>query len=115
MDRRGDAARPRLGPRPDALDAPVETLPGVGPAVRRKLVRLGLETVGDVLAHRRAEATYLAWLDARHLGEDPAGDVTLHFSEGAAIRLSVECIEAQMKDLGPVWEAVATPGHPNGA
>ena len=48
-------------------------------------------------------------------GEDPAGDVTLHFSEGAAIRLSVECVEAQMKDLGPVWEAVATPGHPDGA
>ncbi|MGO4175105.1 DUF2948 family protein [Bosea sp. TAF32] len=48
-------------------------------------------------------------------GDDPAGDVTLNFSEGAAIRLSVECVEAQMKDLGPVWEAVATPGHPNGA
>ena len=47
--------------------------------------------------------------------EEPAGDVTLHFSEGAAIRVSVECIEAQMKDLGPVWEAVATPGHPDGA
>jgi hypothetical protein len=42
----------------------------------------------------------------------PAGEVTLHFSEGAAIRLAVECIEAQMKDLGPIWEAVATPGHP---
>ncbi|WP_089176691.1 DUF2948 family protein [Bosea sp. AS-1] len=45
--------------------------------------------------------------------DEPAGDVTLHFSEGAAIRLSVECVEAQMKDLGPVWEAVATPGHPD--
>jgi hypothetical protein len=49
------------------------------------------------------------------LNEDPAGEVTLHFSEGAAIRLSVECVEAQMKDLGPVWEAAATPGHPDGA
>lgn len=45
----------------------------------------------------------------------PAGAVTLHFSDGAAIRLEVECIEAQMKDLGPVWEAVATPDHPAGA
>ncbi len=45
--------------------------------------------------------------------DEPAGDVTLHFSEGAAIRLSVECVEAQMKDLGPVWEAVAAPGHPD--
>ena len=46
--------------------------------------------------------------------QEPAGEVTLHFSEGAAVRLSVECIESQMKDLGPVWEAVATPGHPDG-
>lgn len=46
--------------------------------------------------------------------QEPAGEVTLHFSEGAAVRLSVECIESQMKDLGPVWEAVATPGHPEG-
>ncbi len=45
----------------------------------------------------------------------PAGDITLTFSDGAAIRLSVECIEAQMKDLGPVWEAVATPGHADDA
>ncbi|RDJ24918.1 DUF2948 family protein [Bosea caraganae] len=45
---------------------------------------------------------------------NPAGEVTLHFSDGAAILLEVECVEAQMKDLGPVWEAVATPGHPNG-
>ncbi len=45
--------------------------------------------------------------------ESPAGVVTLHFSDGAAIRLEVECIEAQMKDLGPVWEAIATPLHPD--
>jgi hypothetical protein len=45
----------------------------------------------------------------------PAGDLTLHFSDGAAIRLDVECIEGQMKDLGPVWEAVAIPGHPDDA
>ena len=40
------------GAAPDALARPVESLPGVGPAVRRKLARLGIETVGDVLAHR---------------------------------------------------------------
>ncbi|WP_332683637.1 DUF2948 family protein [Bosea sp. (in: a-proteobacteria)] len=46
-------------------------------------------------------------------GQSPAGEVTLHFSDGAAIRLGVECIEAQMKDLGPIWEAAATPAHPD--
>ncbi len=45
--------------------------------------------------------------------KSPAGEVTLHFSDGAAIRLGVECIEAQMKDLGPIWEAAATPAHPD--
>lgn len=45
----------------------------------------------------------------------PGGHITLHFSDGAAIQLDVECIEAQMKDLGPIWEAVATPDHPGDA
>ncbi len=43
---------PRSAPHPERLELPVETLPGVGPAVRRKLARLGVATVGDVLAHR---------------------------------------------------------------
>ena len=44
--------RPRLFPRPEALARSVETLPGVGPAVNKKLERLGLATVGDLLLHR---------------------------------------------------------------
>jgi ATP-dependent DNA helicase RecG len=44
--------RPRLFPHPEALERDVETLSGVGPAVRKKLQRLGLETFGDLLAHR---------------------------------------------------------------
>ena len=43
--------RPRLFPRPEALARSVETLPGVGPAVKKKLERLGLATVGDLLLH----------------------------------------------------------------
>ena len=52
MDPRARLPRTRAVPRPAVLERPVETLPGVGPAVRRKLARLGIETVGDVLAHR---------------------------------------------------------------
>ena len=44
--------RPRSAPHPEALALGVETLAGVGPAVKRKLVKLGIVTVGDVLAHR---------------------------------------------------------------
>jgi hypothetical protein len=40
----------------------------------------------------------------------PSGSVTLLFSEGA-IQLDLECIEGQMKDLGPVWEAESRPRH----
>jgi len=43
--------------------------------------------------------------------DPPSGVVTLLFSEGAAIQLDVECIETQMKDLGPVWEAEGRPTH----
>ena len=45
-------------------------------------------------------------------GEAPEGKVTLHFADGAAIRLHVECIEAELKDLGPVWAAASMPKHP---
>src|SRR5207344_1162685 len=44
--------RPRSAPRPEALAAGVETLPKVGPAVRARLAKLGLRTIGDLLAHR---------------------------------------------------------------
>ena len=44
--------RPRSAPRPEVLEAGVETLPRVGPAVRGRLAKLGLRTVGDLLAHR---------------------------------------------------------------
>jgi ATP-dependent DNA helicase RecG len=44
--------RPRSFPRAEELGRSVDVLPGVGPAVRKRLERLGLETVGDLLAHR---------------------------------------------------------------
>ena len=45
-------------------------------------------------------------------GEEPSGAITLTFSGGDAIRLEVECIEAEMKDLGPAWETAHRPRHP---
>lgn len=43
----------------------------------------------------------------------PDGDVTLTFSGGAAIRLTVECLEAEMKDLGAAWATKRSPSHPD--
>jgi len=42
----------RSGPAPDVLERSVESLPAVGPTAKRRLARLGLRTVGDLLAHR---------------------------------------------------------------
>jgi hypothetical protein len=41
----------------------------------------------------------------------PAGVVTLTFSGGAALRLDVECLEAELADLGPSWSATSCPTH----
>jgi ATP-dependent DNA helicase RecG len=39
-------------PRPDRLELGLDTLPGVGPTIQRKLAKLGLTSVRDVLEHR---------------------------------------------------------------
>ncbi len=41
----------------------------------------------------------------------PEGNVTLVFAGGGAVRLQVECIEAELSDLGPVWRAKSRPEH----
>ena len=45
----------------------------------------------------------------------PEGYVTLHFADGGAIRLHVECVEAELKDLGPIWQVEFKPQHPDGS
>ena len=35
--------------------------------------------------------------------DSPSGEVVLTFSGGAGVRLKVECLEAQMRDIGPRW------------
>ena len=41
----------------------------------------------------------------------PAGTVELDFAGGGTVRLSVECLEARLQDLGAAWAAKATPVH----
>lgn len=41
----------------------------------------------------------------------PAGAVTIVCAGDAAIRLEVECLEVELKDLGAVWAARAKPAH----
>jgi hypothetical protein len=44
--------------------------------------------------------------------EAPGGHVTLTFSGDASIQLQVECIEAELRDLGPAWRTRSKPEHP---
>ncbi len=44
-------------------------------------------------------------------GEEPEGMLTLHFAGGGAIRLRVECIEAELSDLGAAWRTHRKPDH----
>lgn len=41
----------------------------------------------------------------------PSGVVTLTFSGDAALRLEVECLEAELADLGPAWTTASCPMH----
>ena len=46
--------------------------------------------------------------------DSPSGIVTLTFSGGGALRLDVECLEAELADLGPTWTTTACPMHSDG-
>jgi hypothetical protein len=45
------------------------------------------------------------------VAEEPSGAVTLHFAGGGAVRLEVECIEAELRDLGAAWRTGTKPAH----
>jgi len=43
--------------------------------------------------------------------DSPAGSVNLTFSGGGVIRLDVECLEAELADLGEIFTAEICPDH----
>ena len=43
--------------------------------------------------------------------DSPSGEVLLRFSGGGTVRLDVECIECQLKDLGSAWSTPNMPQH----
>lgn len=67
---------------------------------------IDLSKPGEVLA-------LLAVQFVPHAPDDPAGIVELTFAGGAMIRLEVECLEAELRDLGPAWRAKSRPQHPD--
>lgn len=84
-------------------------------APRRRLTGVHFERVTGVRTRgldRSHPDTVLSLLAiAFEPGDAPSGTATLIFAEGGAIQVELECIEMQMKDLGPVWEAESRPTH----
>ena len=44
-------------------------------------------------------------------GDEPSGEIELVFAGDGAIKLNVECIEAQLSDMPAAWEAKGRPSH----
>jgi Protein of unknown function (DUF2948) len=90
-----------------------EANPGEPP--RRRLTGLHFERVQAVRVRGIDRDDRDAALDLLAItfeeSDPPGGTVTLIFADGAAIQADVECLEMQMKDLGPVWEAESRPNH----
>ena len=110
LDRPDSWPPPRGRARPERLLAGVETLPGVGPALKRKLAALGLRTVGDVLLHRprryEPAAPEVAISDV--FGEDEvaiAGEVVS--ASVRRLRGRLTAVDARIKDasgtIGARW------------
>ena len=83
--------------------------------MERRRAGLHFEGVSKVLKQGVAQASpgeFLNLLSISFVASDaPAGAVFLTFSGGAVIRLDVECLEAQMRDMGPRWSVPHKPGH----
>ena len=87
----------------------------LAPSYRRRRAALRFERV-NAFKHRniacgQRDAVLNLLAVAFTPTDTPAGQVTLTFSGGAALRLEVECLECELVDLGPVWAATCCPKH----
>jgi hypothetical protein len=71
-----------------------------------------IEAVRATNIDQRAPAAALELLAVQfEPREPPSGDIVLVFAGGATMRLTAECIEAQLTDLGPAWSTPLAPRH----
>jgi hypothetical protein len=84
-------------------------------APQRRLTCMHFEHVTGVRVRGIDQADKDAVLNLLAISFDerdaPSGTATLIFAEGGAIQVDLECIEMQMKDIGPVWAAESRPSH----
>ncbi|HYA08713.1 MAG TPA: ATP-dependent DNA helicase RecG [Gaiellaceae bacterium] len=109
LDRPGSWPPPRVRPHPEALAAGVESLPGVGPALSRKLAKLGLRTVRDLLEHRPHR--YEAAVPERRIADLMAGEEAAIAGEvrGVSVRRprrNLAIVQARVADASDEITAV---------
>lgn len=90
---------------------------GRKPAHERRRCGLRIERVSAAQAQNidlrnKDTALELLALTWEANGEGPDGHVMLHFAGGGTVRLAVECIEIELRDLGAAWTAASRPHHP---
>ncbi|HEX9881998.1 MAG TPA: DUF2948 family protein [Hyphomicrobium sp.] len=82
---------------------------------RRRRAGLRFERVKSAKLHgidlRQKDAALELLAVTFEPGEEPSGVLTLFFAGGGAIRLEVECIEAELRDLGAAWRTRTKPDH----
>ena len=99
----------RSTPRPERLDRAVDVLPGIGVTVAKRLAKLGLETVGDLLRHApfRYEPAAPELRIAELFGEEEAAisGVVRSVRKRRARRLTIVTarVEDESGHLDAVW------------
>lgn len=108
---RSGALLPRPGTPTSITTLAVESLPGVGPTVRKRMARLGIVTIGDLMAH--IPVRYLRYDEvARPLGEIASGEeATVHVTVGSVRvrptrRRGLKMVEATIRDATGMATAV---------
>lgn len=61
----------------------------------------------------RSETLELLAIEFENGDAAPSGYIRLIFAGGGAVRLQVDCIEAELRDLGPKWKTPHKPQHPD--
>lgn len=95
--------------------------PGKGDDFERRQCALRFERVTSAklqnidLADKRRVLSLLAIQFTAREPDQPEGEVLLIFAGGAAIKLDVECIECELRDLGAAWSTHSMPTHPDGS
>jgi hypothetical protein len=96
------------GMRYDWVGAKTGPAERVGAALRfdrvLKVSHLGLKDQGPDSTLNLLAVTFVKT-------DPPAGIILLAFADGGFVRLEVECVEAELNDMGPRRPAEACPGH----